>query len=181
MRPSHGVRYDGLDNGLEVLDHEDYVMESDESRIYSATHLMVASLAGILAHEPLYSSISSQLRNNLQSLNVHIASDLLEHAIQLVTNDNLDLGRALIEHATTKEDFVRFTWQNQSDQNVNVVPLSSLAPPGSVALQRGYSSGLVQLNPVVFSSSLGNSGINVVAHSLNPEDMEQNSIKLLRE
>ncbi|GKB01494.1 CCR4-NOT transcription complex subunit 1 isoform X1 [Tanacetum coccineum] len=77
------------------------------------------------------------------------------------------------------QDFFRLPWQNQSNQNVNAVPLSSPAPPGSVALQRGYSSGSAQLNPAVFSSSLGNSGINAVAHSLDPEDMEPNSVKLL--
>ncbi|XP_071726639.1 uncharacterized protein [Rutidosis leptorrhynchoides] len=86
---------------------KDYAMESDESRIHSAAHLMVASLAGSLAHvtckEPLRGSISSQLRNNLQTLNLNIGSELLEHAIQLVTNDNLDLGCALIEQAATEK------------------------------------------------------------------------------
>ncbi|XP_022770231.1 CCR4-NOT transcription complex subunit 1-like isoform X3 [Durio zibethinus] len=82
---------------------KDYAMESDETRIYNAAHLMVASLAGSLAHvtckEPLRGSISSQLRNSLQGLNV--GSDLLEQAVQLVTNDNLDLGCAVIEQAAT--------------------------------------------------------------------------------
>ncbi|KAB2002732.1 hypothetical protein ES319_D11G085800v1 [Gossypium barbadense] len=82
---------------------KDYAMESDETRIYNAAHLMVASLAGSLAHvtckEPLRGSISSQLRNSLQGLSV--GSDLLEQAVQLVTNDNLDLGCAVIEQAAT--------------------------------------------------------------------------------
>ncbi|PPD83203.1 hypothetical protein GOBAR_DD19873 [Gossypium barbadense] len=78
---------------------KDYAMESDETRIYNAAHLMVASLAGSLAHEPLRGSISSQLRSSLQGLNV--GSDLLEQAVQLVTNDNLDLGCAVIEQAAT--------------------------------------------------------------------------------
>ncbi|XVE76912.1 hypothetical protein DITRI_Ditri13aG0018400 [Diplodiscus trichospermus] len=82
---------------------KDYAMESDETRIYNAAHLMVASLAGSLAHvtckEPLRGSISSQLRNSLQGLNV--GSELLEQAVQLVTNDNLDLGCAVIEQAAT--------------------------------------------------------------------------------
>ncbi|KAK9910902.1 hypothetical protein M0R45_034838 [Rubus argutus] len=82
---------------------KDYAMESDDTRIFNAAHLMVASLAGSLAHvtckEPLRSSISSQLRNSLQGLS--IASDLLEQAVQLVTNDNLDLGCAVIEQAAT--------------------------------------------------------------------------------
>ncbi|GMI99089.1 hypothetical protein like AT1G02080 [Hibiscus trionum] len=82
---------------------KDYAMESDETRIYNAAHLMVASLAGSLAHvtckEPLRGSISSHLRNTLQGLN--IGSDLLEQAVLLVTNDNLDLGCAVIEQAAT--------------------------------------------------------------------------------
>ncbi|XP_024992565.1 CCR4-NOT transcription complex subunit 1 isoform X2 [Cynara cardunculus var. scolymus] len=221
---------------------KDYAMESDESRIHSAAHLMVASLAGSLAHvtckEPLRGSISSQLRNNLQTFN--IASELFEHAIQLATNDNLDLGCALIEQAATEkavqtidgelapqlsirrkhregvgpaffdaslytqghvgvlpealrpkpgrlshsqqrvyEDFVRLPWQNQSNQNSNAVPLGPSAPQGSGALHRGYGSASGQLNPGIFSSSLGNSGINAVAHSLDPEDIEPSSVKLL--
>lgn len=75
------------------------------------------------------------------------------------------------------QDFVRLPWQNQSNQNVNAVPLVSSAPPGSGALHRGYSSGSAQPNPAIFS---GSSGINAVAHSLDPEDMEPNSVKLLR-
>ncbi|KAK2650679.1 hypothetical protein Ddye_018168 [Dipteronia dyeriana] len=82
---------------------KDYAMESEETRIYNAAHLMVASLAESLAHvtckEPLRGSISSQLRNSFQGLN--IASELLEQAVQLVTNDNLDLGCAVIEQAAT--------------------------------------------------------------------------------
>lgn len=224
---------------------KDYAMESDESRIHSAAHLMVASLAGSLAHvtckEPLRGSISSQLRNNLQALpGLNVATELLEHAVQLVTNDNLDLGCALIEQAATDkavltidneltpqlairrkhregvgpaffdaslytqghvgvlpealrpkpgrlshsqqrvyEDFVRLPWQNQSNQNSNAVPLGPSASQGSGALHRGYGSGSGQPNPGIFSSNLGNSGINAVAHSLDPEDMEPNSVKLL--
>ncbi|KAF5204452.1 Ccr4-not transcription complex subunit [Thalictrum thalictroides] len=82
---------------------KDFAMESDESRIYKSAHLMVASLAGSLAHvtckEPLRVSISNHLRNSLQSLN--IANDLLEHAVQIVTNDNLDLGCAAVEEAAS--------------------------------------------------------------------------------
>ncbi|KAM7508804.1 hypothetical protein LguiA_019257 [Lonicera macranthoides] len=91
---------------------KDYAMESDETRIRNAARLMVASLAGSLAHvtckEPLRGSISSQLRSSLQGLN--ISSDLLEHAVQLVTNDNLDLGCALIEQAATEKFWL--AWGN---------------------------------------------------------------------
>ncbi|CAA6673569.1 unnamed protein product [Spirodela intermedia] len=84
---------------------KDYAMESDESRIYNAAHLMVASLAGSLAHvtckEPLRIAMSANLRTLLQSLSV--SSELLEQAVQLVTNDNLDLGCAVIEQAATEK------------------------------------------------------------------------------
>uniref|UniRef100_A0A2P2MSE8 CCR4-NOT transcription complex subunit 1 n=2 Tax=Rhizophora mucronata TaxID=61149 RepID=A0A2P2MSE8_RHIMU len=83
---------------------KDYAMESDETRIYNAAHLMVASLAGSLAHvtckEPLRGSISTQLRNLLQG---SIPSDILEPSVQLATNDNLDLGCAVIEQAATEK------------------------------------------------------------------------------
>jgi CCR4-NOT transcription complex subunit 1 len=84
---------------------KDYALEPDESRIYNAAHLMVASLAGSLAHvtckEPLRTSISGHLRNSLQGLN--ISNDALEQIVQLVTNDNLDLGCAAIEQAATEK------------------------------------------------------------------------------
>ncbi|CAL5366920.1 unnamed protein product [Camellia sinensis] len=82
---------------------KDYAMESDETCIYNAAHLMVASLAGSLAHvtckEPLRVSISSQLRNSLQGFN--ITNEAQEEAVAIVLNDNLDLGCAVIEHAAT--------------------------------------------------------------------------------
>ncbi|KAL0732249.1 hypothetical protein Bca4012_008458 [Brassica carinata] len=84
---------------------KDYTLEPDETRIYSAAHLMVASLAGSLAHvtckEPLRTSISGHLRNSLQGLN--IKNEALEQIVQLVTNDNLDLGCAAIEQAATEK------------------------------------------------------------------------------
>ncbi|KAL5999839.1 hypothetical protein ACLOJK_038126 [Asimina triloba] len=84
---------------------KDYAMESDESRIYSAAHLMVASLAGSLAHvtckEPLRIAMSSHLRTSVQSINLH--TDLIDQAVQLVTNDNLDLACAMIEQAATEK------------------------------------------------------------------------------
>ncbi|KAL1548658.1 transcription regulator [Salvia divinorum] len=84
---------------------KDYAMEPDETLIRNAAHLMVARLAGSLAHvtckESLRGSILNQLRSSLQGL--AIASELLEHAFQLVTNDNLDLGCVLIEQAATEK------------------------------------------------------------------------------
>lgn len=49
--------------------------------------------------------MSNQLRNILQS---NIGGELLEHAIQLVTNDNLDLGCAVIEQAATERVGLHF-------------------------------------------------------------------------
>ncbi|WZZ84220.1 hypothetical protein YC2023_104792 [Brassica napus] len=83
---------------------KDYALEPDETRIYSAAHLMVASLAGSLAHvtckEPLRTSISGHLRSSLQG---NIKNEALEQIVQLVTNDNLDLGCAAIEQAATEK------------------------------------------------------------------------------
>ncbi|KAA8515904.1 hypothetical protein F0562_019083 [Nyssa sinensis] len=222
---------------------KDYAMESDETRIRNAAHLMVASLAGSLAHvtckEPLRGSITSQLRNSLQGLN--IASELLEQAVQLVTNDNLDLGCALIEQVATDkaiqtidgeiaqqlsirrkhgqgvsptyfdsslytqghmgllpealrpkpgrlshsqqrvyEDFVRLPWQNQSSQSSNSVSIGPSASSSSVSLSRAHGSASAQLNPGIYSSGLGNAGINVVAQPLDlvSEEMESTSALL---
>lgn len=84
---------------------KDYALEPDETRIYSAAHLMVASLAGSLAHvtckEPLRTAISGHLRSSLQGMN--IKNEALEQIVQLVTNDNLDLGCAAIEQAATEK------------------------------------------------------------------------------
>ncbi|CAH8358576.1 unnamed protein product [Eruca vesicaria subsp. sativa] len=84
---------------------KDYALEPDETRIYNAAHLMVASLAGSLAHvtckEPLRTSISGHLRNSLLGMN--IKNEALEQIVQLVTNDNLDLGCAAIEQAATEK------------------------------------------------------------------------------
>ncbi|RZC53428.1 hypothetical protein C5167_012294 [Papaver somniferum] len=83
---------------------KDYAMESDESRMYNAAHLMVASLAGSLAHvtckEPLRVSISSHLRNLIQALG---PSSDFEQAVQISTNDNLDLGCAVVEKAAIEK------------------------------------------------------------------------------
>ncbi|CAL5366926.1 unnamed protein product [Camellia sinensis] len=111
--PCHGEGYKG-GNGVPVVQHsvtiaiqttkelvlKDYAMESDETCIYNAAHLMVASLAGSLAHvtckEPLRVSISSQLRKGF-----NITNEAQEEAVAIVLNDILDLGCAVIEHAAT--------------------------------------------------------------------------------
>ncbi|KAL9175940.1 hypothetical protein ABFS82_02G145600 [Erythranthe guttata] len=84
---------------------KDYAMESDETIIRNCGHLMVARLAGSLAHvtckEPLRAAITVQLRNSLQGLSM--TSEYLEQAVQIATNDNLDLGCVLIEQAATEK------------------------------------------------------------------------------
>jgi CCR4-NOT transcription complex subunit 1 len=80
-------------------------MEADEMRTHQAAKLMVASLAGSLAHvtckEPLRVAMANHLRSMLQAVN--LVTDVLEQAVNLVTNDNLDLGCAVIEKAATEK------------------------------------------------------------------------------
>ena len=59
-----------------------------------------------LVYAPLRTSISRYLRHFLQDLN--IKSEALEQIVQLVTNDNLDLGCAAIEQAATEKVCVKF-------------------------------------------------------------------------
>ncbi|KAG0585985.1 hypothetical protein KC19_2G054300 [Ceratodon purpureus] len=79
-------------------------MEADESRTNQAANLMIASLAGNLAHvtckEPLRVAMANYLRSSMQTA---ISQDVLEQAVNLVTNDNLDLGCAVIEKAATEK------------------------------------------------------------------------------
>ena len=49
-------------------------------------------------------AMANHLRNLLQALN--ITGDVLEQAVLLVTNDNLDLGCAVIEKAATEKVFL---------------------------------------------------------------------------
>ncbi|EEF50313.1 ccr4-not transcription complex, putative [Ricinus communis] len=132
---------------------KDYAMESDETRIYNAAHLMVASLAGSLAHvtckEPLRNSISTQLRNSLQGLNS--TSDLLEHAVQLATNDNLDLGCAAIEQAAT----------DKAIQTIDAEIAQQLS------LRRKHRDGV---GPTFFDANLYSQGsMGVVPEALRPK------------
>ncbi|PIA29475.1 hypothetical protein AQUCO_06000080v1 [Aquilegia coerulea] len=132
---------------------KDFALESDESRIYKSAHLMVASLAGSLAHvtckEPLRLSISNHLRNSLQSLNV--ANDILEHAVQLVTNDNLDLGCAAVEEAAS----------GKAEQAID----GEIA--GQLAIRRKHREGV---GATYFDASTYTQGpMGVVPESLRPK------------
>ncbi|KAJ0235619.1 Transcription regulator [Hirschfeldia incana] len=134
---------------------KDYALEPDETRIYSAAHLMVASLAGSLAHvtckEPLRTSISGHLRNSLQALNIEV--EALEQIVQLVTNDNLDLGCAAIEQAATEKAVQTIdadiaqqmllrrkprdgTGSSLSQNSVSFIPESLRPKPGQLSLSQ---------------------------------------------
>lgn len=82
---------------------KDYAMEPDENAVSRAAHLMVATLAGSLAHvtckEPLRVALSTHLRNFLQALNVN--TEYMDHIIQILITDNLDLGCAVIENVAS--------------------------------------------------------------------------------
>lgn len=54
----------------------------------------------LMLQEPLRVSMANYLRTFLQTA---LAQDVLEQAVNLVTNDNLDLGCAVIEKAATEK------------------------------------------------------------------------------
>lgn len=56
------------------------------------------------------------------------------------------------------------------------------APPGGAGQSVSHGSALVQLDPTIYSSSPGNSGLMAVSQSLDfvTEDLESTSVQLLR-
>uniref|UniRef100_A0ACD5TIG6 Uncharacterized protein n=1 Tax=Avena sativa TaxID=4498 RepID=A0ACD5TIG6_AVESA len=84
---------------------KDLAMESDDSAVSRAAHLMVGTLAGSLAHvtskEPLRVALSSHLRSLIQNLNNN--NESTEQIVHILINDNLDLGCALIETVATRK------------------------------------------------------------------------------
>nr|CAB3495279.1 unnamed protein product [Digitaria exilis] len=84
---------------------KDYAMESDDGTISRSAHLMVGTLAGSLAHvtskEPLRVALLSHLRSLVQNLISN--SETSEQIIQILVNDNLDLGCALTETVATRK------------------------------------------------------------------------------
>lgn len=81
---------------------KDFALEPDEQRMRKAAHLMVSSLAGSLAlvtcKDPLRVSLCNQLRQMLQG---NVEQNMIEQAVQLVVNENLELGCTIIERAAT--------------------------------------------------------------------------------
>jgi len=84
---------------------KDYALESDNSTITRSAHLMVATLAGSLAHvtckEPLRVALYTNLRNLIQ--NLMSGTETIEQLIHMLVNDNLDLGCAIIEAVATRQ------------------------------------------------------------------------------
>ncbi|KAL8129102.1 hypothetical protein V2J09_018257 [Rumex salicifolius] len=135
---------------------KDYALESDENRICNAAHLMVGSLAGSLAHvtckvEPLRASLTNQLRTLLQTGNItgNIANELLENAILLATNDNLDLGCAHIENSA-------------AEKGVEIVD-AEIAQQLALRRKQGLGSSMYD------ASGYAQSSISVLPESLQPK------------
>jgi CCR4-NOT transcription complex subunit 1 len=92
---------------------KDFAMEPDETKMRKAAHLTVRNLSGSLSlvtcKEPLRVSMCNQLRNILQQQmqsTGHLSTDqqhLIEQAVQVVCNDNLELGCAFIEKAAMEK------------------------------------------------------------------------------
>ncbi|XP_020592534.1 CCR4-NOT transcription complex subunit 1 isoform X2 [Phalaenopsis equestris] len=78
---------------------KDYAMESDDNVISRAAHLMVGTLAGSLAHVTCKEPLRIALSNNLRSLlSGNVSSERIEQVVQILSNDHLDLGCAMIEN-----------------------------------------------------------------------------------
>ncbi|XP_073353318.1 uncharacterized protein [Aegilops tauschii subsp. strangulata] len=84
---------------------KDYATESDYSAANRSARLMVGTLAGSLAHvtckEPLRVALLSHLRSLTQNLASN--SETLEQIVQILINDNLDLGCASIESVAARK------------------------------------------------------------------------------
>jgi hypothetical protein len=62
---------------------------------------LIKRLRCFVSQEPLRVAMANHLRSLLSTIN--IGGDVLEQSVQLVTNDNLDLGCAVIEKAATEK------------------------------------------------------------------------------
>ncbi|KAG0490342.1 hypothetical protein HPP92_007205 [Vanilla planifolia] len=81
---------------------KDYAMESDDNIISRAARLMVGTLAGSLAHVTCKELLRVSLSNNLRNLlSGNVNSERVEHVVQILTNDHLDLGCAMIENVAS--------------------------------------------------------------------------------
>lgn len=78
------------------------------------------------------------------------------------------------------QDFVRLPWQNQSSHSSNALSVGSTGSPASSGLSRVYSSASGQLNPGIYSSGLGNTGIQHQPLDIVSEEMESSPAQLHR-
>lgn len=78
------------------------------------------------------------------------------------------------------QDFVRLPWQNQSSHSSNALAVASSGSPASSGMSRVYSSASGQLNPGIYSSGLGNTGIQHQPLDIVSEEMESSSAQLHR-
>lgn len=85
---------------------KDFALETNESLVRNAAQLMVSQLAGSLAQvtckEPLRISLASNLRHLLSQMNV-TDQQVIDQIVQVCSNDNLELGCALIEKASMEK------------------------------------------------------------------------------
>ncbi|WKA05432.1 hypothetical protein VitviT2T_023400 [Vitis vinifera] len=89
-------------------------------------------------------------------------------------------GHLSLSQQQVYEGFVQLPRQNQSNEGSNMLPADS-APPGGAGQSVSHGSALVQLDPTIYSSSPGNSGLMAVSQSLDfvTEDLESTSVQLL--
>ncbi|XP_014752689.1 CCR4-NOT transcription complex subunit 1 isoform X3 [Brachypodium distachyon] len=84
---------------------KDYATKSDINSANRSGRLMVGTLAGSLAHvtckEPLRVALSSHLRSLIQNLTSN--SETVDQVTDILINDNLDLGCAIIESVATRQ------------------------------------------------------------------------------
>ncbi|XP_052626863.1 uncharacterized protein LOC111896007 [Lactuca sativa] len=122
---------------------KEYDNEFDENYIHSTSSSIIVCLAGNLSYvnskEPLRKKMSSQLRNSLQGLN--IASESLEHAMQRVIDDNLELGCASIEKAAIETGLV--------------IVKNEIAQQLSVRRKQRESSRITTIDPNLYAQSIG--------------------------
>ena len=84
---------------------KDFATEGNERNLRSAAHLMVSGLASSLVVVSCRESLRIGIANHLRSLLTSKIRDeeVIEKVVRICTNDNLELGCALIEKATDEK------------------------------------------------------------------------------
>lgn len=98
---------------------KDFAMEPDAQRLQNAAHLMVSSLSGSLAivtcKEPLKNSLQAQLKEALQEF---LPATILDQAVALVLQDNLELACNIIRRACSNKSVKEVDKQLLNDYQV---------------------------------------------------------------